>query len=105
MSPPAVKRVIAPPFPDCELVATNPAVVSIAPVPPVTERLIFPPLASEEEEFRRPVVMLPSAVERAIAPPFPTTEEESRIPAVALIAPVPPVTERLIFPAVPVPLE
>jgi hypothetical protein len=74
MLPPAVEMAIAPPFPvSLEKEWRFPAVVSIAPVPPVIERLIFPPSASEKE-FRRPVVMLPPAVERAIAPPFPALE-------------------------------
>ncbi|MEG5061490.1 hypothetical protein QUB60_25130 [Microcoleus sp. A2-C5] len=51
--------------------------MSIAPVPPVTERVIFPPVpAPEEPEPTIPVVMLPPAVERAIAPAFPDWEME-----------------------------
>jgi hypothetical protein len=134
MLPPAVERVIAPPFPEGDSVKTgpletSPAVVLIAPVPPVTERVIFPPLAPKEEESRLPVVMLPSAVERVIAPPFPNSDKEeefrlpvvmlppaveraiappfpdcdlvSTTPAVVLIAPVPLVTEKVMFPPSP----
>jgi len=99
MLPPAVERAIAPAFPCTEEAELRlPAVVSIAPVSPATERLILPPPVPEERESREPVVMLPPAVERAIAPPFPRTEAELRLPAVVSIAPVPPVTERSIFP-------
>ena len=57
-----------------------PAVVSIAPVSPVTLRLIFPPVPASEKEFRLPVVMLPPpTVERAIDPPFPNKVEAFRL--------------------------
>jgi hypothetical protein len=66
----------------------------------VTERVIFPPVpapAVKEASFL--VVMLPPVVEREIAPAFPVEDWESSSPAVVSIAPGPPVTVRVMFPA------
>ncbi|MEG5061491.1 hypothetical protein QUB60_25135 [Microcoleus sp. A2-C5] len=72
MLPPAVERAIAPAVPNGNAEeSTDPAVVSIAPVPAVTKRVMSPAEPALELERRPPVVMLPPAVERAIAPPFP----------------------------------
>jgi hypothetical protein len=102
MLPLAVESAIAPPFPESEVDWSIPAVVLIAPVPPVTERLISPPMPDDDEnEYREPVVMLPPVVERAIAPPFFKLDWESRTPSLVLMEPVPPVTERVILPPLP----
>lgn len=104
--PPVVESAIAPPFPEVELAYNHAPVVAIAPVPPVTDRVIFPPVpAPDESEYRLLVVMLPPNVEREMAPPFPEDEEEFRFPAVVSSEPVAPVTERVMFPPVPVPDE
>ncbi|MEG5061489.1 hypothetical protein QUB60_25125 [Microcoleus sp. A2-C5] len=41
------------------------------PVPPVTERAIFPPVPAPDEAEFILALMLPPVVETAIAPPFP----------------------------------
>jgi hypothetical protein len=98
--PPAVERVIAPPFPSRELDCSTPAVVSIAPRPPVTVRVIFPgaPPATKFLETSDLVVMLPPAVEREIAPEFPAERAEEEISAAAVLISL--VLVRLIFPPV-----
>src|SRR5919202_562855 len=100
MLPPVVERAIAPPFPTLEEASKNPALMSIAPVPPVTLRVISPPVpAPMGLEPSSLVVILPPAVERVMAPPFPVVELDCRKLPVVSIAPGPPVTVRVMFPA------
>jgi hypothetical protein len=75
-------------------------VVSIAPGPPVTVRVIFPGTCTARKllETRDLVVMLPPAVEREIAPEFPDVRAEEEISAAAVLISL--VLVRVIFPPV-----
>ena len=99
--PPAVERVIAPPTASLEINCRTPAVVSIAPGPPVTVRVIFPGLTSKSRRFLETsdlVVMLPPAVEREIDPEFPDVIAEEEISAATVLISL--VLVRVIFPPV-----
>lgn len=102
--PPGAVSAIAPPDPVAEVESREPAVVLMEPLPPLTERVIFPAVPAAEREYRPLLVMLPPVVESAIVPPFPEPEEENSHPALVSIAPFPPALRVMLLP-VPAPEE